>query len=35
VIEGDFSSLFERRKALLDEWNVILDMKFPDLSPAQ
>jgi peptidyl-prolyl cis-trans isomerase B (cyclophilin B) len=35
VIEGDFSSLFERRKALLDEWNVILDTKFPDLSPAQ
>ena len=34
VIEGDTSSLFERRRALLDEWNVILDAKFPDLRPA-
>ena len=34
VIEGDLGSLFERRRALLDEWNVILDAKFPDLRPA-
>ena len=34
VIEGDLSSLFESKKALLDEWNVILDTNFPDLRPA-
>ena len=35
VIEGDTSSLFERRRVLLDEWNAILDIEFPDLRPAQ
>lgn len=35
VIEGDTSSLFERKRALLDEWNAILDSGFPDLKPAQ
>lgn len=35
VIEGDTSSLFERRRVLLDEWNAVLDSKFPDLKPAQ
>jgi peptidyl-prolyl cis-trans isomerase B (cyclophilin B) len=35
VMEGDFSSLFGRRRTLLDEWNVILDAKFPDLRAAQ
>jgi hypothetical protein len=34
VIEGDLSSLFERRRELLDKWNVVLDAKFPDLRPA-
>ena len=35
VIEGDTSSLFERRRVLLSEWNAILDIEFPDLRPAQ
>ena len=35
VIDGDTSSLFDRRRALLDEWNAVLDSKFPDLKPAQ
>ena len=35
VIDGDTSSLFDRRRALLDEWNAVLDSKFPDLRPAQ
>lgn len=35
VIEGDTSALFERRRELLDEWNAILDVQFPDLRPAQ
>lgn len=35
VIEGDTSSLFERRRAQLDEWNAILDAGFPDLRPAK
>jgi peptidyl-prolyl cis-trans isomerase B (cyclophilin B) len=35
VIEGDTSSLFERRRVLLGEWNAILDIEFPDLRPAQ
>jgi len=35
VIEGDISALFERRRERLDEWNAILDVKFPDLRPAQ
>lgn len=35
VIEGDTSSLFERKRALLDEWNAVLDSGFPDLKPAQ
>lgn len=35
VIEGDTSSLFERRRERLDEWNAILDAGFPDLRPAQ
>ncbi len=34
VIEGDTSALFERRRALLDEWNEVLDEGFPDLKPA-
>ena len=34
VIEGDTSALFERRRALLDEWNAALDAGFPDLRPA-
>jgi len=35
VIEGDTGSLFERRRERLDEWNAILDAKFPGLRPAQ
>ena len=35
VIDGDTSSLFDRRRALLDGWNAVLDSKFPDLKPAQ
>tara|TARA_B110000858_G_scaffold162625_1_gene187805 strand:- start:28094 stop:28708 length:615 start_codon:yes stop_codon:yes gene_type:complete len=35
VIEGDASSLFERRRGLLDEWNAILDEGFPNLRAAQ
>lgn len=35
VIEGDTSSLFERRRERLDEWNAILDAGFSDLRPAQ
>ncbi len=34
TIEGDTSALFERRRALLDEWNAVLDVEFPDLKPA-
>jgi len=34
VIEGNTSPLFERRRALLDEWNAILNTGFPDLKPA-
>jgi peptidyl-prolyl cis-trans isomerase B (cyclophilin B) len=34
VIEGDTSSLFERRRERLDEWNAILDAGFPGLRPA-
>lgn len=35
AIEGDASSLFERRKTELDAWNQILDQQFPDLDPSQ
>lgn len=35
TIEGDVSSLFERRKAQLEQWNQSLDENFPDLGPAQ
>ena len=35
VIEGDVSSLFERKRERLDEWNAILDAQFPDLRPGQ
>lgn len=35
TIEGDASSLFERRKAQLEQWNQSLDENFPDLNPAQ
>ena len=35
LIEGDTSSLFERRRERLDAWNAILDVGFPDLRPAQ
>jgi peptidyl-prolyl cis-trans isomerase B (cyclophilin B) len=35
TIEGDASSLFERRKAQLEQWNQSLDENFPDLGPAQ
>ena len=35
LIEGDASSLFERRKTQLEQWNQLLDQNFPDLSPAQ
>ncbi|MCH8265307.1 MAG: peptidylprolyl isomerase [Proteobacteria bacterium] len=31
TIEGDASSLFERRKAQLEQWNQSLDENFPDL----
>ena len=32
VIEGDTSGLLEKTKSRLDEWNKIIDKKFPDLS---
>ena len=35
LIEGDASSLFERRKTQLEQWNQLLDQNFPDLAPAQ
>jgi peptidyl-prolyl cis-trans isomerase B (cyclophilin B) len=35
VIEGDVSALFENKRALLDEWNAVLDEQFPDLRAAQ
>jgi peptidyl-prolyl cis-trans isomerase B (cyclophilin B) len=35
TIEGDASSVFNRRRAQLDEWNQILDQQFPDLEPSQ
>ncbi len=34
TIEGDPSSLFQRKRAQLDEWNQILDANFPDLKQA-
>jgi len=34
TIEGDPTSLFQRKRAQLDEWNEILDEGFPDLKPA-
>ena len=35
LIEGDASSLFERRKTQLEQWNQLLEQNFPDLAPAQ
>ncbi len=35
LIEGDASSLFERRKTQLEQWNQLLDQNFPDLAPAK
>ena len=35
LIEGDASSLFERRKVQLEQWNQLLDQNFPDLAPAR
>jgi peptidyl-prolyl cis-trans isomerase B (cyclophilin B) len=34
IIEGDVAPLFERKQAQLQEWNRILDAKFPQLKPA-
>ena len=33
-IEGDVTSLFEKTAERIEEWNKILDRKFPDLEPA-
>lgn len=34
TIEGDVAVLFERKRVQLEEWNRILDTKFPQLKPA-
>lgn len=35
TIEGDASSLFTRRKANIDDWNLTLDQNFSHLKPSQ
>jgi len=34
TIEGDLSGLLEKTKAKVEEWNRVLDKRFPDLKPA-
>ena len=33
-IEGDISELMESIKSLVDKWNAVLDVKFPELPKA-